>query len=85
MSHEHEHHHDHFHAASREAGEEMSRDRRILLYMIDHNAEHAQELQELAGRLKEDGQAEAAAMILEAVSGFNAANETLKHASGHMK
>ena len=36
---------------------------KILQYMIGHNAEHAREMRELAGRLRETGKSEAAELI----------------------
>lgn len=81
--HDHGHHHTHEHSHSSQAG--VSRDRRILEYMIGHNAEHAQEMRELAGRLEETGQKEAAVLILTAAAGFEEANGSLQKALDFME
>lgn len=49
--------------------------------MIGHNAEHAQEMRELAGRLRDSGKTEAADLIEKAVSGFETANAELEKAA----
>lgn len=80
-AHEHGHHHDHSHIA--ETG--VNRDRKILEYMIGHNAEHAQEMRDLAKRLQEKGKEEAPALILKAAEGFEAANGELQRALEYME
>ena len=77
----HHHHHSHEHNGDEQAGSGKNRDLKILQYMIGHNAEHAQELRELAGRLRDSGKTEAADLIEKAVSGFETANAELKKAA----
>lgn len=81
--HDHEHHHTHDHSHISETG--ASRDRKILEYMIGHNAEHAQEMRDLAQKLQEAGNKEAAALIRTAAAGFDAANGGLKYALDFME
>lgn len=83
--HRHEHDHDdhghhHHHHAHGEAAPGKNRDQKILIYMIDHNAEHAREMRELAERLRQAGNEEAAGLIDGAADGFEAANKGLQKA-----
>lgn len=88
-THEHEHthshghtHDDHVHSHDHSVTAGQNRDRKILEYMIGHNAEHAMEMRELAGRLRQEGRTEAAGLIEEAAAGFEAANTGLQKAAG---
>ena len=76
--HGHDHHHTHDHSHTSEAG--VSRDKKILEYMIGHNAKHAQEMRELAQKLQDTGNTAAAALIKTAAAGFEAANGGLQQA-----
>lgn len=49
----------------------------LMSYMVKHNAAHANELATLAGKLKEMGDAVAAAQVTEAVSDFEKGNMRL--------
>ena len=77
----HHHHHSHEHNGDEQKKKKKNRDLKILQYMIGHNAEHAQEMRELAGRLRDSGKTEAAYLIEKAVSGFETANAELEKAT----
>ena len=49
----------------------------LMNYMVKHNASHANELVTLAGKLKDMGDAAAAAQVMEAVSDFEKGNMRL--------
>ena len=49
----------------------------LMNYMVKHNAAHANELVTLAGKLRETGDAMAAAQVMEAVSDFEKGNMRL--------
>ena len=59
-------------------GDESMKELTVLLkYMVSHNDAHAQELAELAGKLKESGNGQAYLEIMDAVSYFDVANARL--------
>lgn len=68
--------HDHHHHGAPEAGKNLA----LLTYMLDHNRHHAEELHDLAHDLAEDGKAEAAALLHEALADFDRGNEKLAKA-----
>lgn len=49
----------------------------LMKYMVSHNDAHAQELAELAGRLKDAGKTDAYRMVMDAVADFDVANARL--------
>lgn len=49
----------------------------LLQFMLSHNEHHAEELEEMAHQLKEQGMGDAAKKILEAVENFNEGNKRL--------
>ena len=49
----------------------------LMKYMVDHNDAHAQELAELADRLKKAGKSGAYRKIMDAVADFDMANARL--------
>lgn len=77
--------HDKEHVHEDVAIPDANRDLKILMYLIEHNAEHAQEMREMAERLRGTGRTEAACVIEEAVSGFDASNETLRKVERMMR
>ena len=81
-THDHSHSHTHDHSHGESGGKSQNRDLKILQYMIGHNAEHAREMRELAGRLRETGKSEAAELIDTAATGFETANAELEKAAG---
>jgi len=93
--HSHGHHHDgHGHAHSHDelhamgiphehdhgADPAIKETRALLDFMLHHNIHHAEELEELAGKLREIGRAEAAERIAAAVTLFNQGNAELNEA-----
>ena len=70
------HHHEHHHHAAETAPTEEERSVALLAYMVDHNRSHAEELEQLAGAMNPD----VAAMVRDAISQFNAANDKLAEA-----
>ena len=70
---EHTHDHEHSHNHKTHSPEETLA---LLSYMIDHNRHHAEELHELA----HSANAEAAALIHDAVELFDSGNEKLEKA-----
>ena len=78
---EHMHMHDHDHDFDHLEIPTMAvKDLALLEYMLDHNKQHANELADTAGRLVDEGFADAAAMINEAVNFFNQANVKMENA-----
>lgn len=83
-SHVHEDEHTHAHAQLHAEGtahdhshtplEELQA---LMRYMVGHNAAHAQELAELAGRLDESGHHEAYHKVMDAVDCFRKGNDIL--------
>ena len=86
--HGHEHHHDHDHEhAHGHCGEGCGHDCAgcdpraeliaLMKYMVGHNAAHANELAQLAGKLREMGEATAYDQVMQAVSDFEKGNMRL--------
>ena len=86
--HEHPHGHDHAHGGCPGAAgcnsdcKNCDMDPRaeivaLMQYMVNHNAAHANELAQLAGRLKEVGDATACEQVMQAVSDFEKGNMRL--------
>jgi hypothetical protein len=82
----HEHHHEHSHGS---AGPEHSGDTpaegigkitTILAYMLDHNKQHTEELEELAGKLARANREDAAALLRQGVEDFKRGNEKFAQA-----
>ena len=72
--HEHGHTHGHEHAPIEGGIAPEERTRALLAYMIDHNEHHVSELSALADSLS----GAARERLLEAIGGFEAANELLR-------
>ena len=82
--HEHEHHHhDHDHDHSHEAGAGTLT--AVLGYMLDHNIHHAEELENIAKKLDEQGFADASRTLFECTELFGQANDKLAAALGLLK
>lgn len=86
--HGHEHHHDHDHDhAHGHCGEGCGHDCAgcdpraeliaLMKYMVGHNAAHANELAQLAGKLREMGEGTAYDQVMQAVSDFEKGNMRL--------
>ena len=83
--HEHHHHHDHDHGcsgscqgcASQCEHTPMEELMALMKYMVGHNAAHAKELAELAGRLEQAGSRTAYEQVMAAVSDFEKGNMRL--------
>ena len=84
-THEHSHTHDHGHAHDHDHGcthscnscggcDPMQETLALMQYMVNHNAAHARELAELAGKLEQLGNEAAARQVLTAVSEFEKGN-----------
>ncbi len=84
-SHSHEHLHDHGHSHDHDHGcahscsgcagcDPMQETLALMQYMVNHNAAHARELAELAGKLEQLGNEAAARQVLTAVSEFEKGN-----------
>jgi Cd2+/Zn2+-exporting ATPase len=78
-THEHEHHHHHEHEEVQVA-EKYKKVATLLAYMSNHNADHAQELVDMAGKLREMGLEDAATQIEAGVADFNEGNKKLQAA-----
>ena len=80
--HEHEHTHDHAHTHTHAHGEgkPMSPEEVLALmtYMLDHNRHHADELHEICHALEDQGKAEAAATLADALHYFDHCNDKLE-------
>lgn len=72
----HSHEHQHEHGNKTEA---------LLAYMLEHNQHHAEELQEVADTLEQEGYQEAAAQIREGVAEFQKGNIHLGKALEYVK
>ena len=81
--HHHDHHHDHCHegcghdcagCASADPKAELVA---LMKYMVGHNAAHANELAQLAGKLKDMGETVAYDQVMHAVSDFEKGNMRL--------
>lgn len=88
--HEHDHSHDHSHGCDHACGscagcDPMQETLALMQYMVKHNAAHARELAELAGKLKELGNETAAAQVLTAVSEFEKGNLRLSAVLSSLK
>ena len=70
----HSHDHDHSHGADATPMEETLA---LMKYMVSHNDAHAQELAELAARLKDAGKESACRQVMNAVADFDMANAQL--------
>lgn len=57
----------------------------LLAYMLEHNQHHAEELQEVADTLEQEGYQEAAAQIREGVAEFRKGNTHLEKALEYVK
>ena len=95
-SHSHEHLHDHGHSHDHDHGcthscsscagcDPMQETLALMQYMVNHNAAHARELAELAGKLKELGNETASAQVLTAVSEFEKGNLRLSAVLSSLK
>ena len=79
-SHEHPHSHDHLHERGHEhhhSHTPMDELVALMKYMVGHNAAHAKELAELAGKLDEAGSHAAYHKVMDAVAYFEKGNEML--------
>ena len=75
---EHEHHHDHGCAACGSCNADPKAELKALMkYMVGHNASHANELAQLAAKLKDLGEDTAYEQIMLAVSDFEKGNMRL--------
>lgn len=74
-SHSHDHHHHHGHSHSVPAPQDETA--ALLRYMVQHNSAHAQELCDLAQKLKAEGNPTACKRIMDAVSNFDVGNTIL--------
>lgn len=93
--HNHEHHdHDHTHDHSHGCGgscsgcsgcDPMQETVALMQYMVNHNAAHAKELEELAKKLGELGNTAASAQVLTAVSEFEKGNLRLSAVLASLK
>jgi hypothetical protein len=97
-AHEHEHSHEHTHSHSHEhthegdhaherapGGGDLAKLTALLKYMLDHNREHAAELEDVAHNLSHAGRRESADLIGEAVKDFGRANDRLARALDLLK
>ena len=78
--HVHEHHHDHEHDCAACGGcnaDPKAELKALMKYMVGHNASHANELAQLAGKLKDLGENTAYEQIMLAVSDFEKGNMRL--------
>ncbi|KIR01435.1 hypothetical protein P261_00249 [Lachnospiraceae bacterium TWA4] len=79
--HDHEHHHHHHHDHEEvKVAEKYQKVATLLAYMSNHNADHAQELVDMAARLREMGLEDAAAKIEAGVADFKEGNVKLQAA-----
>lgn len=78
--HTHTHSHEHSHTAAEGASEPVKRAVTMLNYMYSHNSDHTEELVQMAGKIRELGQAEAADIIEEAAAAFREGNAKLHDA-----
>lgn len=77
--HDHGHSHDHDHGCSHSCSscagcDPMQETLALMQYMVNHNAAHARELADLAGKLEQLGNEAAARQVLTAVSEFEKGN-----------
>lgn len=75
----HDHNHDHSHGCDHSCSgcagcDPMTETLALMQYMVNHNAAHARELAELAGKLEQLGNEAAARQVLTAVSEFEKGN-----------
>lgn len=77
--HTHEHEHEHTHEHEHDHGETGTL-AAVLKYMLEHNIHHADELKDIAEKLREQGQADAAEALVKSTVFFDAANEKLADA-----
>lgn len=73
---DHHHHHHHHHDESQPPAEQ-DKTLALLSYMVDHNAQHTQEIVQMAGQLEAAGHGEQAALLREGVACYNEGNEKL--------
>lgn len=80
--HEHTHDHAHTHTHAHGEGKPMSPEEVLALmtYMLDHNRHHADELHEICHALEDQGKAEAAAALADALHYFDHCNDKLEEA-----
>lgn len=87
--HEHGHDHDHEHSHACEGDcsrcDPMKETVALMDYMVRHNAAHTQELEQLAKKVAELGNTEAAEQILAAVSDYEKGNVRLSAVLAAMK
>lgn len=76
----HTHSHEHTHGAAEHASEPVKRAVTLLNYMYSHNSDHAEELAEMAVKLRNMGEAAAADEIEHAVAAFREGNAKLHDA-----
>lgn len=75
------HDHHHHHHESSQAGKCLA----LLTYMLDHNRHHAEELHDLAHELTDEGKANAASLLHEALVDFEKCNEKMAAALAAVK
>ena len=80
--HAHGHEHTHAHSHSHENAQAMSPEETLALltYMLDHNRHHADELHDICHALEDNGKAEAAEKLSEALHYFDHGNDALEAA-----
>lgn len=85
--HVHEHGHDHSHACEGDCSQcdPMKETVALMEYMVRHNAAHTHELEQLAKKVAELGNTEAAEQILSAVSDYEKGNMRLSAVLSAMK
>lgn len=76
------HSHEHIHSSDFSDAEEL---RALLDFSLKHNVSHTGELNELAEKLKQSGNIEAAEKILSAAEEYNKGNELLLQALDSVK
>ena len=79
---EHKHSHSHGHKENKAA---PSKELSLLNYMLEHNKQHAHELEEVRMRIFSAGNKAAAELIDDAVRCFDMANEKLEKAASLIK
>lgn len=79
-THEHSHDHGHEHTHTHGEGKPVEELLALMRYMVDHNAAHTRELENLAQEVRRTGQAAAYDDIMAAVGLFDQGNGALKRA-----
>jgi hypothetical protein len=89
--HEQEHHQNHGHGSAglehsgEPPAEGISKIKTILAYMLDHNKQHTEELEEMAGKLSRANRGDAAALLNQGVEDFKRGNEKFAQALERIK